>query len=314
MRAAGRTDKQPILVTGAHRSGSTWVGKMLAAGPRVAYISEPLNVLHRPGVLRTPVRHWYTYICAENEAGYLTGLRETLNYRYQTWAELRSLRSGKDLLRMARDWSAFKGGRLFGRRPLLKDPFAVFSAAWFAERLGCAVVITVRHPAAFASSLLRLSWPFDFADLLAQPLLVRDWLEPFVPEIEAIRSRPEDLIGQSSLLWRIIYQVVVQLKERFPHFQIVRHEDLSRDPQAGFRELYGSLGLEFTPEIQQVVARSSSGENPAEISVRRAHSVRLDSQASLGNWRRRLSEAEVERVRALTAGVADRFYSAEDWR
>ncbi len=31
----------PILVTGTHRSGTTWVGKMLAAGPSTAYISEP---------------------------------------------------------------------------------------------------------------------------------------------------------------------------------------------------------------------------------------------------------------------------------
>ena len=39
----------PILVTGAHRSGTTWVGKMLAADADTGYISEPLNVLHRPG-------------------------------------------------------------------------------------------------------------------------------------------------------------------------------------------------------------------------------------------------------------------------
>jgi hypothetical protein len=46
--------QSPILVTGAHRTGTTWVGKMLAASPQVAYISEPLNVWHRPGVLRAP--------------------------------------------------------------------------------------------------------------------------------------------------------------------------------------------------------------------------------------------------------------------
>ena len=313
MNAAGTAVKRPILVTGAHRSGSTWVGKMLAAGPHVAYISEPLNVLHRPGVLRTPVRHWYTYICAENEAEYMPGLLDTLNFRYQALAELRSLRSGKDLLRMARDWSTSLGGRAFSRRPLVKDPFAVFSAGWFASRLGCEVVFTVRHPAAFASSLLRLNWSFDFDDLLAQPLLVRDWLGPFVDEIEGMRSAPGDVIGQGSLLWRIIYHTVGELKDRFPHFRIVRHQDLSRNPQEGFEALYASLGLEFTPKIRQVVARSSSAANPPEIPVRNAYSVRLDSQASLGNWQRRLGEEEIDRIRSLTSDVADRFYCAEDW-
>ena len=121
--------KRPLLVTGAHRSGTTWVGKMLAANGQFAYISEPLNVLHRPGVMRTPVKHWYTYICAENESHFLPALRETLAYRYHIWAELKSLRSRKDFLRMGRDLSIFMTGKLRSQRPLLKDPFSVFSAA-----------------------------------------------------------------------------------------------------------------------------------------------------------------------------------------
>ena len=43
------TKLPPILVTGAHRTGTTWVGKMLSANSQTAYMSEPLNVLHRPG-------------------------------------------------------------------------------------------------------------------------------------------------------------------------------------------------------------------------------------------------------------------------
>ena len=33
----------PILVTGSHKAGTTWVGEMLAASRRVGYISEPFN-------------------------------------------------------------------------------------------------------------------------------------------------------------------------------------------------------------------------------------------------------------------------------
>ena len=72
--------RTPILVTGAHRTGTTWVGKMLAASRQAAYLSEPLNLWHRPGVLRTPLQHWYTYICAENEQAYLPGLQATLAF------------------------------------------------------------------------------------------------------------------------------------------------------------------------------------------------------------------------------------------
>ena len=67
----------PILVTGTHRSGTTWVGKMLAADAMTAYISEPLNVLHRPGVFHAKVKYWYQYICEENEMQYLPSLPGT---------------------------------------------------------------------------------------------------------------------------------------------------------------------------------------------------------------------------------------------
>jgi hypothetical protein len=146
----------PILVTGAHRSGTTWIGKMLALSPEIGYISEPLNRWHRPGVMRAPVQYWYTYICADNEAEFLPALQETAQFNYHPWEEFRSLRSWKDALRMGRDGSIFLRGRVFHQRALLKDPFAVFSAPWFAQRLGSQVVISVRHPAAFVSSLVRL--------------------------------------------------------------------------------------------------------------------------------------------------------------
>ncbi len=96
--------QSPILVTGAHRTGTTWVGKMLAAGPGTAYISEPLNVLHRPGVLSAPVQHWYTYICSENEAQYLPGFpADPALSLPPPGSELRSLALAQGLGRMGRD-------------------------------------------------------------------------------------------------------------------------------------------------------------------------------------------------------------------
>jgi hypothetical protein len=303
----------PILVTGAHRTGTTWVGKMLTGSGQTAYISEPLNIWHRPGVLSAPIRRWYTYLCAENEDVYLTGLLQTLQFRYHTVAELRSLRSFKDVGRMGRDWGIFLSGRVFHKRPLLKDPFAVFSTPWFFKRLGCQVVITVRHPGAFASSLKRLDWPFDLHDLLDQPLLMRDWLEPFRSEMEELAIDPDDIIGQSCLLWRMVYQIVERLKLEYPQFQVVRHEDLSLQPIDGYRALYAALGLNFTAQAEQAILSSSSSENPVELSKRAVHSVRLDSQANLQNWKRRLSPEEIRRVHQLTEEVAIRYYPDLDW-
>lgn len=296
---------QPLLVTGAHRTGTTWVGKMLAAGG-FAYVSEPLNVLHRPGVMGAPVRKWYQYITRENEAEFLPAFQKTLALRYGLLAELKSLKSRRDFLRMGRDLSIFLRGRVTRQPALLKDPFAVFSLPWFAERLNCRVVVTIRHPAGFASSLKKLNWPFDFKDLLDQPLLMRDHLEPFRAEMEKIR--PDDIIGQAALLWRMVYRVVHADRTRILSMLIVRHEDLSLDPLAGYARVYEALGLAYTAQVQEMIRNSSSSENPAELSSRKTHSVKLDSRASLENWKKRLSADEIARVRELTEDIAQYYY------
>jgi glutaredoxin-related protein len=301
----------PILITGAHRSGTTWVGKMLAADALTAYVSEPLNVHHRPGVLRARVSHWYQYICEENEEEFLPAFQGLLDFDYHLWDELRSLRSLKDFLRLGRDLQIFYNGLLYGQRLLIKDPFAVFSCSWFARRLECKVVITVRHPAALASSLKRLNWSFDFNDLLEQPLLMRDYLEPYRDEMDSVRQ--DDIIGQSALLWKVIYRSVHSICERHPDFVMIRHKDLARDPINGFRGLYASLGLEFSPRVEKFIRNATSSANPAELSRRKTHSVKLDSLASIDQWKKGLTEEEIRRVREITEGVSQLFYSDSEW-
>ena len=103
------------------------------------------------------------------------------------------------------------------------------------------------------------------------------------------------------------------MKKDYPQFQIVRHEDLSVKPGEGYRALYTALGLNFTPQAERIILSSSSADNPVELSKRAVHSVRLDSQANLHNWKRRLTPEEITRVRQLTEEVAARYYPDLDW-
>jgi hypothetical protein len=301
----------PILVTGTHRSGTTWVGKMLAADAMTAYISEPLNVLHRPGVFRVKVKHWYQYICEDNGSEYLPAFQDLLEFDYFLWDEIRSLRSRKDFLRMGRDFLIFYNGLMRGQRALLKDPFAVFSTPWFAKHLKCKVVITVRHPAAFASSLKRLDWFFDFQDLLDQPLLMRDHLSPYRDEMQSISS--DDIIGQAALLWKMIYCSVDATHKQNSDFIIIRHEDLARDPVAGYRDLYRLLDLEFTPRVEETILNSSSSENPVELSRKKVHGFKLDSRANIDIWKKRLSVEEIDRIHKITEEISALYYSDAEW-
>jgi hypothetical protein len=214
---------------------------------------------------------------------------------------------------MARDAWIFGRGKLGRARPLIKDPFAIFSLGWFIERLGCQVVVTIRHPAAFASSLKRLDWPFDLGDLLQQPQLTQDWLEPFQAELEPAQQQPADLIWQAGLLWRIVYSVVERYQEIYPAIRVVRHEDLSLDPLGGFQELYEQIHLTFDERVKRTILKTSSADNPNELKQDAAHSVRLDSRANLSNWKKRLDPGEIERLQRMTEAAARPYYPPEDW-
>ena len=283
---------------------------MLAASPEVTYISEPLNVYHRPGVFSAPIKYWYTYICEENQDTVMAAFQDTLRYHYHYGSELKSLKFIKDMGRMFRDVGRFMDGRIRNTRPLLKDPFAIFSTPWFAESLNCQVVIAVRHPLAFVSSLKRLGWVFNFQDLLAQPLLMRDYLNPFRDDM---LTCSDDVIVQGSLLWRIVYTFVMGLGDTYSNFHVVKHEDLSLQPEVGFRDLYMSLGMEFSNQVKRTLAKYSQGGNPIELSGDQAHAIKLDSQANLTSWRKRLSKEEIYQIKHLTSDIASRFYSDDSW-
>jgi Sulfotransferase family len=302
---------RPILVTGMPRSGTTWVGRVLCAGGGAGYLSEPFNLATSPGTIRVPVDQWYPYVTEDNEREIVGLLEPLLRFKYPLRRELPRCRTYVDLLHTLRWWRGFLRNR--GRRPLVKEPHAVFSAEWFAQRLGSDVVVTVRHPAAVVSSWKRLDWSFDFANLLGQPALVRDLLGPLRADMERALDPSHDLVDRVALLWHVIYRTVADYRERFPSFQIVRQEDLSREPVDGYRALYEALGLPLGREAETMIVAASSGTNPKEPSVERPHETYLDSRATLTSWKRRLSDDEIDRIRNVTGETAALFYRDHEW-
>jgi sulfotransferase family protein len=301
----------PILVTGAHRSGTTWVGKMLALAPGVAYLHEPFNPRTPAGLSAAPFDRYFTVVTAENEGRYLPGLERTLAFRFDVGAQLRSQCGPSDLVRAGRDLARTLPPRLTGARPLVKDPIALLSAEWLAGQFGMQVVVLVRHPAAFAASLKRLGYRHDFGSFVVDgsvPEIVR----PYEAEIREQAERPGDVLAQASLFWRILYGAVEGYRTRHPDWTYLRHEDASVDPLGTFERLYATLGLEFVPKARREIEQATSGsDNPAEL--RNPHDVKLASAVSLGRWRTQLTPEEIAFLRESTRDVWPSFYSDEEW-
>ncbi len=304
---------RPILVTGSHRSGTTWVGRMLSAAHGVAHLHEPLNPANRLSWLGVPPRHAFLYIDDADTHDYGPAFDRMMQFRPPVVAQLRTVRSPRNLAANVRESARAVRWRRRATRVLLKDPLALMSADWFARRYDASVVLMVRHPAAFAGSLKRLDWRFDFGEFLAQPDLMTAHLEPYADEIAAAAASPPEIIDQAILLWRCLNSVVAAEARRHPDWLLVRYEDVAADPARRTRELYDHLRLRWDASTANAVERLSSAENPVEADTTKTRDVQRDSGAAMWTWRARLEPDEVARVRMGTADVAAQFYGNDDW-
>lgn len=308
-----RAMKTPILVTGHHRAGTTWIGKMLAASRDVGYIHEPFNPGQRPGICSVRPNRYFTHVPDANPEAWQKALQATLSFQYDVRAEVEAIRSLKDFGRMVRDYGRFAWLQHRGRRALMKDPIALFSAEWIAEQFGADVIVLIRHPAAFVSSLMRLDWTFPFEDLLSQPQLVDAHLSPFEDEIRHHARTDTDLIDQAICLWKIFQYVAATYRDRHPGWTVVRMEDLAMEPVPRIGKLYRRVNLEYPNRAQEIVRRHTRATNPSEVETENAKETQRDSRRAIYQWVDRLSEEQIEMIRRGLSDVPAEFYSSEDW-
>lgn len=301
MTNAAQIRKGPILVTGSHRSGSTWVGRTLASAPRTFYLNEPFNLERRSPERGFDPGLWFLAVDAESPRALRRAAASTLT-GFAYWKKLPPEAGLRERLR----WRAIHAvKRLRGDRIVYKDPIAFFSTEWMADELGMIPVVTIRHPAAFCSSLKLKGWAFDFRNFTAQPRLMQGALAPWAEEIERAAAEPPDIVGQGILLWNCIYGIVDRWRRERPDWLYATHEDLSLDPVGGFRALFEALGLEFGPAQIAHLEEVSGGSNPSEQTQ---DEFRRDARANVDNWKRRLEPAEIDRVMKATETLRPRFY------
>lgn len=314
-------DRSPILVTGAPRSGSTWLGNVLSLAPDVGFVHEPFNQGCSQGLCRAAFPHSFVHVTEANEARYLEPMRDTLAWRFSPGAELRAIPTRSEpqppraLARLVRDYAYFEQMRRKRARMVIKDPIALFSADWIARRFGAKVAVIIRHPAAFVASMRAAGFVMNFEAFRRQPSLMAGRLAPFADEIRAAAPHPSPSIEANTLLWRILHHHIDLLRAEHPDWIFVRHEDLSHDPMGRFPPLFAALGLPFTAEVEAGLAQFTR-DRPAlgrfSIFGTRRRTMR-SSEASTHAFRERLAPDEIATIRRLAAPLWERFYDESDW-
>lgn len=305
-----KEQRKHILVTGTHRSGTTWVGRTISQVKNVELVYEPFNLETTRYNFEYKFDHWFEHVPTSPKYSEIQHEFDSYipNTRFQYPAKI--------CRETGYSWKTpllyMKYLMLSANRPrfLLKDPIALLSAGWLYERYDLKVVCMIRNPLAFAGSLKKQGWDFDFKNFLDQKKLMNTRLKPFKEEMERI-VQESDFIDRISLLWNVLNYVILEYREKYPEWLFMKHEELARNPMEKFRMMYNYLGLEFTQEIEEYIEEFTSKKNPVEADSNEYQP--RDAKKTVDAWRDRLTDEEIERVKEATSKICKQLYPDEDF-
>jgi hypothetical protein len=299
----------PVLVAGAPRSGTTWIGTVLSLADGACGVHEPDNAAHDPFALRAslglgrfPILDKGDAAPAEYEILWdraLAGLghRHTTRWlaaktllRHTPRPELRAAFDGgtpivSPRLAAVRRVASPRSEPAPGHRPIVKSVHCALALPWVADRFSPQIVLVLRHPLNVVASYLELGWAD--AGLHFRAAELRDALRVPVPALPAAASPVARIAWQTALF----ASVLTDLADRHPGWRLVTHEELCRQPQDRFRRLFADLGLTWTAAAEKFLEQSN---RPGE--GLRTNRLTRDEP---GRWRHRLTYSQVEEVRRV---------------
>lgn len=301
-------DQRPILVTGAHRSGTTWVGQMLSLPPSVGYLHEPFNLVYRPSGYGVHPEFWYQYIHQGNAFAYAQRFRQILNFKPISLAQTRFQGIDDAKIFLKRNYE-LTGHRLMRRRALIKDPLALFATPWLVKEFGMQPVVLIRHPAAFVNSVTKQGWRFNFQHLASQPELLADWLRPFKADIEQAAKSDWSAVAEVTLLWLVTHTFIDHLEGQHPDWTFIKHEDIAKNPESVFQDLYHTLGLPWDSRVAaQISAHSVERKGKTTKPRNPVNHIQRDSHDLIHDWEHELDQDSQRYVIEQTKHLASKWY------
>ncbi|MGH2820726.1 MAG: sulfotransferase [Actinomycetota bacterium] len=302
-----------LLVTGVPRSGTTWVANVLRRAEGALYIHEPDTENVEPYALeakRTLGR--YPALLPGDEAPayeslWLRALQG--NKRERTFGQ----RAAKRLLREASE-SEVRHAYLPGGRPslrlraarrlavppsdrhaaslvIVKSVFSALALEWIEDRFTPRVLVVRRNLLNVLASWIDLA--YEPVGIGRDPRVREAFVEPL-----GMPPPPSDRSALAETSWEValLDRVLAAQAERHPEWLVVSHDDLCIDPRAAFQDLYGRLGLAWSPQADRFI-EDSNAEG-------RGYSLKRVTRDQPESWRSRLNDKQVEEIRSVLAGFS----------
>lgn len=278
------------IVCGLHRSGTTYVGKLLQqAGVKVVH--EPLN--ERFGMRGVPIAYPYVDDVDNEYASLLDDaviFRRTWN-KDVTYIKAQGLR--KRMYQVLGGRSGVRWGMLRLRSLLhlmpakvcLKDPFMSLATPYLVKHHKLKVLCMVRHPAAIHCSTAKQAWRFDIANLHKQKKLVQDFASD-IPE-RHWQLAEEHAAASIAILWKLMLRVNQYVEKNSSLLKLITHEDLCVSPLPVVNQICSHLSIPLSAGVEAFVLENSQG-NRVEAKDGKTHDFKRNSKLLADAWRNKI--------------------------
>ena len=296
-----------FLITGLHRSGTTYVGRILSLADSIVVLHEPFNPVF--GLEYAPPTYFYlSGNCSDSnieeiiykvKAYYGNFSKPAANNNRLLYKMIFSILGGKQHVK----WHTLKIRNFFKILPeyiAWKDPFCTFMIDYFTRIQKMKSMVMVRHPCAHYYSVKKQNWYFDIDHITRQKKLINDF-GTGIPKDYWEKAKNDNLLTSTALLWKLMSRLVTSANEANDNLLIVRHEDLCKDPTVEIDRICNHFGLKFSLPMQKYIKITSTSSS-AEASTGQVHGLNRDSKALINIWRENLSQ---DQQKALLQVVGD---------
>jgi hypothetical protein len=255
-----------ILVAGTARSGTTWLGDLIASQIPSRILFEPFN----PGLVSDYSRfHYFQYMRPATE-----------NSEFYAFAQ--KVFTGE----IRHRWIDRQNERIFSQVRLVKEIRANLALKWLHDHFPqVPIVLLIRHPCAVVSSRMELGWAtdLDIEPLLSQPELIEDHLLPYLDLIMNAKTIEE----KHAFIWCVSY--LVPLKQfNAGEVKIVYYENLCTQPENEFPSLFEFIGQAYTRSVSDIINRPSQTTKATSAVVR--------GKDKIESWKKKLDPTQIDNV------------------
>lgn len=258
--------QKTIIVAGTARSGTTWLGDLIASQVPCRILFEPFQ----PDLV--PEYRGFKYF------QYMRPGIE--NQRFQSFAE--KVFTGE----IRNRWIDHQNERIFSQFRLIKEIRVNLALKWLHDHFpDLPIMLLIRHPCAVVLSRMDLGWAtdLDIKPFLSQPDLIEDHLLPFMDLIMSATTTEE----KHTIIW-CVSNLVPLRQLKLGEVKIIYYENLCTQPEEELPALFRFIGHTPTRPLTNRINQPSQTTRVTSAIVTGADRIK--------GWQKKLSPSQIDNI------------------